>query len=238
MLLIGEANCNISISGLSEHELAGYAELLFDDIEQAAERFVRLPDYELHLDVEEGSILTKQRILVGIGTLYFGIGNYGSFIQGVREIKEQVKTVADVFLSSAPDRLSAPRELIIKKNKSSAKLGELDRLFESVANGEMTPRTATDQALKVLEDDEKPPENLRRDIEKSIAKIKKHPEQVPFAGEGYETPSGLIVQTQRVPPKKALLPPPAIAIPTTNKLRIEVWRESKSGKKNVRIVPL
>lgn len=238
MLLIGEALCNISIAPLSQAELAGYAELLFDEIDVAAERFVHLPDYELHLEVEEGSVKARNAILVSLASLYVGIGNYGSFVSGVREIRDQVKAIGDLFLDAAPGRLSVPKEAIVQKKRNPAVLGKLENLFQSVAKGDMSPDDAARLAMDVLADDEEPPPALSEEVAHAMANIRRNPQQLPFVSNGYDLDTSLVTANelpltrQRKPRQKREMPP----VLPSNKLRVEVWREGKHGKKNIKIV--
>lgn len=239
MLLIGETHCYIDTDYLSASRLKGYAEALFDDFDNSVSRTLILRDYELHLEVEEGSIRAKTGIWAALGVLYVGIGNYGDFFQGVREISSQVKAVGDSFLNSAPEKLGVTPNKVTWKRRDSARLGKLERLFESVARGEVNPAQATKQAIELLEDDhESFPSEIATEVEKSINAIKRYPEQLllslPDASNADASPMAYQDDTRRndkrpkSTPDKSILP--------SNKLRIEVWREGRDGKRNIRVI--
>src|SRR5687767_14650299 len=87
MITLARGYFNLSAPYLSEAELESYAETLFEIFDRAASLTLPLPDYGLALAVEEGSLKGKGRILATGAALYFGIGQFGSFVQGLREIR-------------------------------------------------------------------------------------------------------------------------------------------------------
>ena len=150
MVHIGETYFHIDVSNLDDEALKSYATSLFHDFDDSAMELLPFQDYEIHLDVEEGSIKGRGTIFAAVGVLYLGVGNFGSFVQGVREISALVKTVGENLIDSAPKKLNLPPEKVTWRRNDSAKLGQLERLFENVRSGVLKPHEATEQAIALL----------------------------------------------------------------------------------------
>src|SRR5690606_35847076 len=80
---------HIDIPSVSKEELESYSSDLFDKWDAYLSEALNLPDFAISLEVEDGSISLRGKIFTGLGTLYVGIGMYGSFVSGLKEIKNQ-----------------------------------------------------------------------------------------------------------------------------------------------------
>ena len=94
MIEISNAKFHIKCEHLRDGELELYANKLFEEFDIAASKLIPLADYGIHLDIESGSIKGRGKILATATVLYIGIANFGSFVQGIREISSIGKSVA------------------------------------------------------------------------------------------------------------------------------------------------
>ncbi|SBT12563.1 hypothetical protein [Vibrio celticus] len=87
MANIGTVDFYLGVPSLPREEFEIYSTQLFDEWEAYIGEHLQLSDFSLVLEVEEGSIKAKGKIFATIGVLYFGIGQYGSFVSGLYIIK-------------------------------------------------------------------------------------------------------------------------------------------------------
>lgn len=98
MIYLGGTDFYIDVPSLPRHEFEQYSTKLFDKWEEYVENSLRIPDYSLALEVQEGSIKGGAKIAATLGALYFGIGQYGSFISGLQTIQGQIGAVGSFWL--------------------------------------------------------------------------------------------------------------------------------------------
>ena len=232
MIDIGTTDFYFAVPNLSKRQLEKYSMQLFDHWEKNVEHNLLIPDYSLALQVEEGSIKGRGQIAVLLGALYFGIGNYGSFISGLQTIREQATSVGD-FLAEAAERQLGYRSATAKVRKRSGTLGSLQRLFVKVQRGEMTPEQAIREAEALLGDEAQDSPEFMAKLSQSLAKAPIFHQQIPLPLEGGEDVPTPPTDKDRGPrrPYEPIWPPPT-------HFRVEVWRESKKKKKNIRVVTL
>ncbi len=231
MIDIGTTEFYFAVPSLSRPELEQYSLQLFDRWEMSVADNLVIPDYSLSLEVENGSIKGQGRIAVVLGALYFGIGNYGSFISGLQTIKGQVAVVSDFFVETAKQQLGTNFGTV-KVRKRSGTLGSLQRLFVRIQRGEITPAEATKEAEKLIGDDSQESPDFMSSLSQSLAQTPRFHEQTQLP---LEDADGTLTDSQ---PGKERLPrrPSAPPWPIPTHLRVEVWRESKKQQKNFRIV--
>lgn len=232
MIDIGTTDFYFPVSNLSKRQLEKYSTHLFDRWERSLENNLHVPDYALSLQVEEGSIKGSGRIAVLLGALYLGIGNYGSFISGLQIIREQASSVGDFLAEAAKNQLGYRGEKS-KIRKRSGTLGSLQRLFAKVQRGEMTAEQATIEAATILGDDAHTSPDFMRWLSQSLNEAPVFHQQIPLPLEGAEEIPLEQPDKERIPrlPQVPAGPPPV-------HFRVQVWRESKKDKKNVRVVTL
>lgn len=232
MIDIGTTDFYIAVPSLSKRKLEKYSMHLFDRWERNIEQKLLIPDYSLALQVEEGSIKGSGKIAALLGALYLGIGNYGSFISGLQTIREQASAVGD-FLAEAAEEQLGYRSSTTRVRKRSGTLGSLQRLFVKVQRGEMTPEQAMKEAEVLLGGEAQTSPEFMQRMNQSLAEAPLFHQQVPLPLEGAEDVPQRPIEKDRVPrrPYDPVWPPPT-------QFRVEVWRESKKEKKNMRIVTL
>jgi hypothetical protein len=232
MIDIGTTNFYIAVPSLPKWELEKYSMHLFDLWERNIEQNLLIPDYSLALQIEEGSIKGTGKIAAWLMALYFGIGNYGSFISGLQTIGEQASAVGDFLAETAEEQL-AYRSSTAKVRKRSGTLGSLQRLFVKVQQGGMTPEQAMKEAEVLLGAEAQTSPEFMHSLNRSLADAPLFHKQVPLPLEGDGDVPQQPIEKNRGPrrPYDPVWPP-------SNQFRIEVWRESKKEKKNIRIVTL
>jgi hypothetical protein len=228
MINIGTTDFYFALPHLSKRQLERYSLQLFDFWEGSVESNLLIPDYSLSLEVEEGSIKGRGKIAVVLGALYFGVGNYGSFISGLQIIRDQVVTVSDYLAEQAEQQLDHRAEPA-KVRKRSGTLGSLQRLFVKVQSGEMTPEQATEEAVALIGDDANESPEFMASLAQSLQQAPKFHEQVPLPLEGAED-----APRDTSPGRDRRHRPSVPYWPLPSHLRVEVWRESKKQKKNFR----
>ena len=219
---------------MPRHELEKYSTRLFDEWDEYVENTLALPDYSLILQVEEGSIKGFGTITAVLGALYFGIGNYGSFIAGVQTIRQQISAVGDFLAERAvvPFESSGVKP---KVRKHGGSLARLQRLFLKVQRGEMTAEQAISEVEDLLGDEAATAPDFMRKLEESLKQAPLFHQQqlLPLDALGMDDslPSSEKERLPRPSPKKTHLAPPP-------HFRVEVWRESKNGRRKIRVVQL
>lgn len=231
MANIGSTEFYIDVPSLPRDAFEKYSTQLFDEWESYVDNILKLPDYSIALETEEGSIKAVGKVAATLGMLYLGIGQYGSFINGLETINKQVRDVGD-YLS---DRAAAPFEKNTKKprvKKRGESLARLKTLFAKVQRGEMT----VDQAMKESEsifgtELEEAPEFVDA-LKNSLEEAPLLPRQIKLPlvdALGNDLTSE---RKKRREPRPSQPPQPA---PIPEHYRVELWRESKKSKRNVRV---
>lgn len=237
MITIGRTDFYIDVPEISSIELERYSTHLFDDWEKYTSKHLHLSDYSLLLEVEEGSIKALKKIGVTAGVLYLGIGQYGSFISGVNTISDQTKAVAEYFTTRASAPFAKNQEKP-RVRRSGSSLSRLKMLFHKVRNRELTVEEAMQESKKFLGDEINEVPEFLKDLQHSLETTPLNPVQLnlPFEFEPIEQDDEEDEELPATtPPKKPKPPiPRQPAIPSSH-LKIQVWRESRKGKKNVRV---
>ena len=114
MIDLGSTEFLLAIPSVPEAELKRLSTRLFDSWESYVGDSLSLPDYSLYLQVEEGSVRGSATVGAVLTALYFGIGNYGDFISGVRTINEQLadSRIAVIETGGHCPHLSAPQQTL------------------------------------------------------------------------------------------------------------------------------
>jgi hypothetical protein len=233
MIDLGSTDFFIDVPSLPRPDFEEYSTQLFDEWVAHVDRTLELPDYSLSLEIEEGSIKGKGKVVLLLGALYVGIGNYGDFISGLQTIRDQVSKVGDFLAEQA----TKPFELHgheTKVRKRGGTLGQLQRLFNKVQNREITSEEAMREAELLLGEEVEGNPEFMRDLKASLNEAPKFPEQLPLLDtteQDSELHLGEKKKGTRSPRQTPIAPP-------SNQFRVEVWRESKKGERKVRVVQL
>ena len=234
MIDIGNTEFLIDVRSLAKDDFEAYSSHLFDTWDEYIEKSLKVPDYSISLEIEEGSIKGKGRIAVLAGALYLGIGNYGDFISGLKTIRGQVSYLGNKLVQSA---VSPFEEINVKttyQNNGGA-LTHLNRLFQKVQKGELTADQAMIEAQRILGDDVNSSPEFIQKLNEALESAPKYPKQVSLFEEAENELDDSNDEKNKKKPSRTPTPKPDIP---ANQFRVEIWRESKRSKKNVKISKL
>lgn len=228
MINIGTTDFYLNVESLPVEEFESYSTELFDEWEDYVSNVLKLPDYYLALDVQEGSISAKSKILVSATALCGFLATYGSISSGVKNLYSDVSAIGNYL----GDRAAAPFPDAIEKprvRKRGEALSKLESLFVRVGKGSISVDEAMTLAEKLLgEDIQEVPEfmeELRGSLEETPSQMKLPIDESEFLTDLAEK------EDDRKPSK----PKPKTQMIRPDQYRVEIWKESKKGKRNVRV---
>lgn len=179
MIDLGTTSFYMQVPSLPPSELETFSTSLFDTWERNVERGLALDDYALALRIEEGSVKGLGKIAATLGALYIGIGQYGSFIDGLHVIHSQVAVVTAALTDSAslglPEASRAP-----KIRRSGAMLAKLQTLFNKVQRGELSANAAMNEAKVLLGGDVAGSPDFMTALQNALQVAPKFPKQMPL----------------------------------------------------------
>ncbi|MGF1910680.1 hypothetical protein L4C38_14655 [Vibrio kasasachensis] len=234
MANIGTVDFYLGVPILPREEFEIYSTQLFDEWEAYIGEYLQLSDFSLVLEVEEGSIKAKGKIFAAIGVLYIGIGQYGSFVSGLQTIHNQVRAVGEYF----GERASSPFDLSLAKPKirnRGESLARLESLFVKVQRGEMTVEIAMQETEAIFGAEVEEAPEFMSDLKKSLEQVSVIPKQMELH---LVDSDGEELTTEDPKPKKPRNPQPKRPAPVTDQFRVEVWRETKKSKRNIKVTSL
>jgi len=231
MIDLGATNFLIKVPSLQEEELTDLSNSLFDSWELFVGESLSVPDYSLFLQVEEGSIKGMAKMGAFLYAIYMGIGNYGGFISGVRTINEQLSATRNYLVDEAVRMFPCQGAKTITKKRSGS-LAAIQRLFVKVQKGELTPDAAMVQAEELIGDELGTVEGFERDLKNAFRSCPLFPEQLPLLLGDDEQP--VHVDSNR--PSRPVRPKPKLG--PALQFRVEVWREAKGKRKEMRTIHL
>lgn len=229
MIGIGSVDIYIDAPSLSREELEEYSRSLFDQWEAYVGDHLGLSDYSLSLSVEDGSVKALGKIGVGLCALYMGIGQYGSFISGVKIIKAQVNDVSEYLGERAVVPFSE-NQIKPKVRKRGEALSRLEGIIKKVEAGEMSVEEALEKAKALLGNEDDVPE-FYDGLKGSLTDIPNHPSENQF--ELNITTEQACLLEDKHGPKASKLPRPKQ--PPIDHYRVTVWRESREERVNITV---
>jgi len=234
MIELGSTEFYIGVPSLPRDKFEAYSSHLFDIWDAHVENELGLNDYSLALEIEEGSIKGFGKLGATITALYFGICGYGSFIQGIQTIRDHTTAVGDYLAERAHSTLG-PTQAVPSIKRRGGQLGQLQRLFLKVQRREITVDEAMRDAELILGSDAATAPEFMARLNDSLRSAPLYPKQISLALEGLEEEPAPPERNRNQAPRT---PRPKEALPPANQLRVEIWRESKRGKKRVRVIEL
>lgn len=225
MIDIARSYFYIDIPAPPEDDLVEYARRIFNEMDAAAEELLPFDDYSLYLAVEEGSLKGSSKVAVLATTLYFGIAQYGAFIQGLETIANQGRAVARAVATAASGDEMVQHVEKRHNRVDAGAVSRLERLFGKVRDREIGPEEATRQALEILDPTgEELPRDAQQEIASAFTSTKLNPEQLHL---------DLGIEEQSAP-SSAPAPRRRRQMPATQHLLVVIEREEKSGKPKFR----
>jgi hypothetical protein len=213
MLDLSSTDFNFAITSVDSATLETLSNSLFDEWEIYVEQALTLPDYSLFLQVEEGSIIGRGKIMTGAKALIIGVSFLG----------EQAQSVFGCPKSDAN---------VIKRGGVPA---ALNRLFARVEKGELTPDEATILARSVLGGEEEELPGFFDALAKAFHDCPSRPEQEKLPFSDLDEELEVLKPEERKGPSKPRRQPPEV--PSLH-YRVEIWRESKNNKKQSKVTTL
>lgn len=232
MIDLGGTDLYIDVPSLPRHEFERYSTNLFDEWESYIGKVLKIPDYALVLEIEEGSIKVNAKIAAYLYALYIGIGQYGSFMSGTQTIQGQISSASDYLATHAvapfPNSKAKP-----KIKKYSGSLGQLQRIFVKVQQGKITTEQAMIEAEILFGEDVGSEPSFMSELKTSF-------DNTPTFAKQLKLPLNEIENDvfQQVVNKKPRTPLPKPDQPIGQQFRVMVWRESKDKKRKVRVIAL
>jgi hypothetical protein len=204
---------------------------LFDEWEEHVRETLNLPDYYLALDVQEGSIRAKSRILVGSTALCGFLASYGAISSGVKNLYEDVAAIGNYLsvIAAAPLSNFSGKPRVRSRGEA---LSKLNALFVNVSNGSISAEEAMLQAEKILGVNADDSPDFTRALKNSFNNT---PSQILLPLENGELKRLFDDHDDRRKPSPSRKRVPAIR---SEQYRVEIWRESRSSQRNVVIKKL
>jgi hypothetical protein len=226
---IGSAEIYIDIPSLPREELEIYSRELFTQWENHVDTYLELSDYSLSISVEDGSVKALGKIAVGLYALYIGIGQYGSFISGLKTIKDQVSEASDYFGKEAVAPFEKHNSAPSFKKRGEV-LAKLEGIIKKVESGKLTAEEALEQSKALLGQENDVPE-FYSELEASLTSIPSHPSEQQLE---FDIPRP---ESEALPVKPRSKSPssPIPKQPPIEHYRVIVWRESREKDINVTV---
>ncbi|MFJ3007220.1 hypothetical protein [Pseudomonas fluorescens] len=234
MIDLGATDFYIDVPSLPRQEFEEYSTKLFDEWEAYVGKVLKIPDYALALDVEEGSIKGAAKIAAAVYALYMGVGQYGSFMSGVQTRRGQISSAGEFLAANATAPFSSYKVKPIIKNHNGS-LGKLQKLFLKIQQGKITPEQAMIQAQVLFGDKDVSEPCFMDELKRSFENTTVLATQLDLPIETLEQKSVLIPSVNERPLRTQS---PKPQIPIGQQFRVQIWRNSKTEKKKVRVVQL
>lgn len=232
MIDLGTTSFHIQVPSLPPSELELFSTSLFDAWEGSVEHGLALSDYALSLRIEEGSVKGFGKIAATLGALYIGMGQYGSFVDGLQVIRSQVVTVTTALTDSASSELPGANRTP-KVRRSGAVLAKLQTLFNKVQSGELSANVAMHEARALLGDDGAGSPDFMTALQSALRDAPRFPQQMPLP---YELSDGEVIELDR--PQRPPVPSQPRPAPPADHFRVEIWRDSKKSERHVTLTKL
>lgn len=232
MIDLGSVDFYIGIPSISKSKLESYSKELFDKWDKKLTYELNLNDFSISLEVEEGSISGKAKVTTALAALYIGIGQYASFIDGIQTIKRQVSACSN-YLSDEAQYPYRSNNISYKVNKKGGALGQIEKLFIKVQKNELTVDEAVIKAKEILGEETNTSPEFIIDLKKSLEDTPRMLEQMDF-----DLPLELLEMQNiedSIPHQKRKVKIQKDAILHN---RIQIWRESKNGKRKILVTQI
>ena len=231
MIDLGSTSFYLGAPVMSREDFEAYSTRLFEEWDTRLAGELNLSDYSLTLELEEGSVEGLGTVGVVIGVLLAGISNYGGLVTGLEAIGKQVRSAGDYLA----DRAAAPFVMLNLKprvRRRSGKLGQLQRLFVRVQRRDISAEEALREAEDFLADDATESPDFMELLGSTLRGIPRNPEQLALP---MRLPEDAIPEGEASADLGARARKRPLALPPKQQWRVEVWRESRTGKRHIRI---
>jgi hypothetical protein len=234
MITLGTTELFIPGRSLPRGEFEEYSTSLFEAWDARLQAELSVPDYSVSLEAEEGSVTVTATVAAALVALYGGVSKYNSFLSGLETIAKQVRTAGDHLVDRAAvpfTRLNVQPRI----HRRSGDLGRIQRLLRRVQRQEISVEEALGEAEKIIGPDAATAPDFMQRLADTLVTLGHHPEQLIL-------PMELPDEVEVLPPAIGDRQRPAVTQRPSSapqpRFRVEVWRNSRSGKREVRITEL
>ncbi len=234
MIEIGKTDFLIDVPSLKRGHFKRYSSELFDSWESYIASSLKLSDYSVVLELEEGSVKGKGKIYTRAAILLAGIGAYGEIVSGLQTIQSQACYVGNRLIERAAVPFGGERAPITSRNSGST-LGRLNGLFQRVQRQELLPEEAMLEAERLLGEEGDSCGELMSALRQGFERTPRNPNQLPLLDEDFEGSALEVPSDGKRKPVRRLPPTPVIP---SNEYRVEISRKSKKARKIVKVTKL
>jgi hypothetical protein len=229
MVEVGATSFRLEAPPMSRDELRSYSTKLFDEWDARLSPGFAIEDYSLRLEIEEGSVEGLAVVGATVVALYTGVSKYPSFVAGLQKIQSHVRLASDHLVARASEPFTR-LNLRPRVTRRSGVPGQLERLFARVKARELSVEEAMRDAERILGADSAQAAELLHALAKGLVAVKRNPEQLILP---MELPADIDERESKpVGVRKRARGDSAVASPH---FKVEVWRDSRSGKREIRI---
>jgi hypothetical protein len=232
MVELGTTDFRFDVQPMPRAELRAYSTRLFDDWDERLGTDFAIKDYSIRLEIEEGSLNGAAVVTATLGALYYGIANYPSFIEGLQQIQSHVRFAADHLVLRAQEPFTR-LNLKPRVARRTGVPGQLQRLFQRVKRRELDVAEAMREAERLLGSEAQGAPEFMHSLETSLAQVRRNPEQLILPMELPEEAAVKGDMKSSVRPRS-----PKEVAPLSMHLKVEVWRDSRTGKRQIRITEI
>ena len=230
VISIGTADFTIDVDPLPESDLRARALELFEAWDERIARDLRLPDYGLRLELEEGSIKGKAKVWAAFGALAVVVGfasDVTSLIRAVKDFAASSRSVNAELIKDARRTLASEGGLV-QSRKTAGRVGQLESIFVRVQSRAISPEEGAAQARKLFEaEPDATHEDLER-IQRAVKAVPRFPEQLAMFQDEFAVSAAAPAD-----PKKPSKKPPKSEQPLAGGFRVEIVRDSKTGQPRI-----
>ena len=229
MIEVGATDFRLDAPAMPRKEFRAYSTRLFDEWDERLGSDFALSEYSLRLEVEEGSVVGLAVVTSTLGALYHGIATYPSFVEGLEKIQVHLRAAGDHLAARAAEPF-VRLNLRPRITRRGGVPGQLQRLFLRVKRREIEVEEAMREAERLLGAEAPSAPDFMRALAANLALVRRIPQQLLLP---MEFPAE--VDVREGSEKGARTRPYKESPPPTQHLKVEVWRDSRTGKRQVKI---
>jgi len=146
---IGETYLKFDFEFIEQNQIL-IKEAYLKNVENISQDFLKSSEViKISIEFEKGSLKTKIKIWGLAATLYIGIGQYGSFRQGVREIVQDVKNLSEYVVDNFENEPLIGDERIIRYEKRTGLTGRINNIYKRIDKLERQLNTLSQQEIRI-----------------------------------------------------------------------------------------
>ena len=128
---IGETYLKLDFE-FSESNKILLKEIYSKKLKGISKEFFKSSEIKVSIEFDKGSLKTKIRVWGLVATIYIGIGQYGSFRQGVREIIQDIHGLSEYVIQAIENEQPIGPEHIIRIEKRTGLSGRINNIYNRI----------------------------------------------------------------------------------------------------------